>query len=122
MTKPFKAIIVALMAVMLTSCAAIHDSIDRGREVNLSAVKLGMTKAETQTALHKKPDNVVAAKQYPEAHKLIEVLQYSQWTDGNSANAKAPVVPVIIQSYWLYFVNDKLDKWEIADLDRKPRI
>jgi hypothetical protein len=122
MTKPIKTIIVALLAVMFTSCAAIHDAVDQGRSVNLNTVKLGMTKAEVQTALNKKPDNIVAAKKYPETNTMVEVVQYTQWGDANAGVANKPVVPIVIQSYWLYFVNDKLDKWEIAVPDRKPRV
>ena len=122
MTKPIKIIMVVLLAIMFNSCATIRDAVDSGKEVKLSALKLGMTKAEAQTALNKKPDNVVAAKQYPETNSSIEVLQYSRWGNANAAVNNSAIVPIIIESYWLYFVNDKLDKWEIAAPDRRPRI
>ena len=124
MTKPIKTIMVVLVAIMFTSCATIRDAVDEGRPINLSAVTIGMTKAEVQAVLNKKPDNVVAAKKYPETNTVVEVVQYTQFGAGNANEgiANAPVVPVIKERYWLYFVNDKLDKWEIAALDRKPRI
>jgi len=122
MTKSIHTLMVALLAIIFTSCATIHDAIDKGKAVNLSALKIGMTRAEVQTALNKKPDNVIAAKKYPETNTVVEVLQYSKWEDANAGVTNAPIVPVITESYWLYFVNDKLDKWEIASLDRKPRI
>ena len=122
MTKSIQIIMVALLAIMITSCSTIHAAIDKGKEVNLSALKIGMTRAEVQTALNKKPDNVIAAKKYPETNTLAEVVQYSRWGDANAGIHNAPMVPIIIESYWLYFVNDKLDKWEIAAVDRRPRI
>ena len=73
-----------------------------------------MSKDEVQKQLKKKPDNIVAAKNYPDTQTYIEVVQYSEW---NSAD-----VNKLIESYWLYFVNDKLDKWEKASKDRKPWI
>ena len=122
MTKPIQTIMVALLAIMITSCSTIREAVDSGKSVNLSSLKIGMTKAETQTALNKKPDNVIAAKKYPETNALVEVVQYSRWGDANASIHNAPMVPIIIESYWLYFVNDKLDKWEIAAVDRRPRI
>ena len=112
MTKTFKPIIIALLAIMLTSCAEIRESMVAGRPVNLNSIKIGMTKDDVQKQLNKKPDNIVAAKNYPDTNTLIEVLQYSQW--GQSA--------IPIESYWLYFVNGKLDKWETASKEHKPWI
>lgn len=112
MTKTFKPIIIALLAIMLTSCASIRESMDMTRSVNLTSIKLGMTKDEVQKQLKKKPDNIVAAKNYPDTNTLIEVLQYSEW--GQSTTP--------IESYWLYFVNGKLDKWETASKEHKPWI
>ena len=71
-----------------------------------------MTKDDVQKQLNKKPDNIVAAKNYPDTNTMIEVIQYSQW--GQSA--------IPIESYWLYFVNGKLDKWETASKEHKPWI
>ncbi len=113
MIKFFKPIIIVLFAIMLTSCAEINQSLDRSKTVNLSSVKLGMSKNDVQKQLRKKPDNIIAAKNYPDTNTLIEVVQYSEW--GN-ADGKP------IESYWLYFVNDKLDKWEKASKDHKPWI
>ena len=122
MTKPIQTIMVAVLAIIITSCTAIRDAVDSGKAVNLSALKIGMSKAEVQTALSKKPDNVIAAKKYPETNTLVEVVQYSRWGDANAGIASAPMVPIIMESYWLYFINDKLDKWEMAAVDRRPRI
>lgn len=122
MTKPIKTIMVAVLAIMFTSCAAIKSSIDMGKAVNLSAIKIGMTRTEVQATLNKRPDNVVAAKKYPETNTLVEVVQYTQWGNANAGVTNAPMVPIALESYWLYFVNDKLDKWEIAAPDRRPRI
>jgi hypothetical protein len=122
MTKPIKTIMVAVLAIIISSCAALRDAADKGTEVNLNAVNIGMTKAQVQAALNKKPDNIIAAKKYSENNAVVEVVQYSVWTDANLNKPNAPFVPVIKESYWLFFVNDKLDKWEIAIPDRKPRI
>ncbi|MEO8885768.1 MAG: hypothetical protein ABI367_06870 [Mucilaginibacter sp.] len=122
MTKPIKTIMIALLAVMFTSCTAIRDAVDSGKAVNLSALKIGMTKADVQTALNKKPDNIIAAKKYPETNTVVEVVQYTKWGDANAGIANAPQVWVPLERYWLYFINDKLDKWEIASPDRRPRI
>lgn len=65
---------VVLLAIMITSCTAIRDAVDSGKTVNLSALKIGMTKAEVQTALNKKPDNVIASKNYPENKTTVEVV------------------------------------------------
>jgi len=58
-----------------------------------------MTKSEVQTTLKKKPYATVAAKNFPELHTIIEVVSYVG-TGG---------------SYYLYFVNDRLQKWTPAD-------
>lgn len=60
-----------------------------------------MSKAEVQAALRRKPDNIVAAKHYTDPETLIEVVQYS----GASQT----------ETYYLYFMNDKLDKWHKVD-------
>ncbi|WP_143014136.1 hypothetical protein [Mucilaginibacter pineti] len=110
MTKTFKPIIIALLAIMLTSCAEIRESMVAGRPVDLNSIKLGMTKDDVQKQLKKKPDNIVAAKNYPDTNTLIEVVQYSQWGQNSTP----------VESYWLYFVNGKLDKWETASKEHKP--
>jgi len=117
MTKFLKPIIIVLLTVMITSCGAIHESIDAGRPVNLSVLKLGLSKDEVQKYLNKKPDNTVAAKNYPDTKTFIEVVQYSQQYYQNG-DTNRPVM----ESYWLYFVNDKLDKWEKASEHHKPWI
>lgn len=144
MTKPIKTIMIALLVIMITSCVSYRKEREKWREsqktVNLSAIKIGMTSAEVQTALDKKPDNIVAAKKNPEINALVEVIQYTQWgysqssrstqsrqasngvvnvTDG-ATTSQSVFVP--LQRYWLYFVNDKLDKWEIAVPDHSPQI
>jgi len=58
-----------------------------------------MTKSEVEITLKKKPVATVAAKNFPEAHTVIEVVQYNG-TGGN---------------YYFYFVNDRLQKWTPAD-------
>jgi hypothetical protein len=115
MTKSMKTFMVALLAIVLSSCGAIHEQMRMADTVNLSAVKLGMTKAEVQTALNKKPDNIVSSSQDPIKHATVEVVQYSQWTSNHdNTNLRK------LNSYWLYFVNDKLDSWEEIKPDRRP--
>ena len=91
-----------IAAIMLfASCATIFDAT---KAVNTSALKIGMTKEQAQIALQKKPYSTVAARNYPETKTTIEVVQYSQSSGQEN-----------IASYWLYFVNDKLDRWEPAN-------
>lgn len=87
-----KTLMAVLLTAIITSCAAM-------RNVDLSKVSIGMSKAEVQTALRKKPDNIVAAKHFTDPEATVEVLQFST---GN------------VVSYYLYFVNDKLDKWHVV--------
>ncbi|WP_419699884.1 hypothetical protein [Mucilaginibacter sp. NFX135] len=117
MTKPFKPILIVLLAIMLASCGAIRESLDAARPVNLSVLKLGMSKDEVQQYLNKKPDNTIAAKNYPDTKTFIEVVQYSQQYYQNG-DTNRPVS----DAYWLYFVNDKLDKWEKANSHHTPWI
>jgi hypothetical protein len=74
--------------------------IDMAKVVNTSALRIGMTKTEAQAALKKQPFGTVAARNYPETKTTIEVIQYTETN---------------VRSYWLYFVNDKLDRWEPAN-------
>jgi len=93
---------------LLTSCASALDAI---KSVNTSALKIGMTKAQVQETLKKKPYGTVSAKSYPETNTTIEVVEYSQY-DGAQK----------VDGYWLYFINDKLDKWEPASTYYQPAI
>jgi hypothetical protein len=63
-----------------------------------------MTKAEAQQALRKKPDSTIAAKKLPGSDKVIEVVQYT-----------GPDISGTQLTYWLYFINDHLDRWEPAN-------
>lgn len=107
MTKPFKLVFVAVAAILLTSCAMIRTAKDQSSPVDLSGVRLGMTKAEAQEAIKKKPDNTIAAEHYDD-NTTVEIVQYSQWdwNENDPSRTKRR-----IDSYWLYFVNDKLDHW-----------
>lgn len=96
------------LIMLLTSCAATLDAI---KSVNTSALKIGMTKAQVQEVLKKKPYGTVSAKNYPETNTTIEVVEYSQ-SDGSQR----------IDRYWLYFINDKLEKWEPASTYYQPAI
>lgn len=108
MIKNLKLTVLVLLAIItFTSCSTFQAF----KAVNLSSVKLGMTKEEVQTHLKKTPDNIVAAKNYPETNSQVEVVQYSH-LDGEG----------VVIVYWLYFVNNKLDKWEIASKEHRPRI
>jgi len=95
-----KTFAIAVTVILFTSCASMIDS---AKSVNTSALRIGMTKEEVQAALQKKPYATVAARNYPETKTTIEVLQYSE----NNGQGN-------LQNYWLYFVNDKLDRWEPA--------
>jgi hypothetical protein len=87
-----KAFIVLFSTIVITSCSQL-------RGVHTSSLRIGMTKSEVQTTLKKKPNATVAAKNFPELHTIIEVVHYV----GTAGN------------YYLYFVNDKLQKWTPAD-------
>lgn len=108
MTNSFKLMILAIVAVLFASCGAIHNSINLSSKVNLTTVHLGMSKAEVQTALNKTPDNIIASEHYNDTNETIEVVQYSRWISvGEGVNSTAKPA----ESYWLYFVNDKLNRW-----------
>ncbi|QJD95762.1 hypothetical protein HH214_07705 [Mucilaginibacter robiniae] len=102
MTKPIKTLLTFVLASVLTSCATLKG-------VDLTAIKIGMSKTEVQAALKKKPDNIVAAKHYTDPETIIEVVQYT----GAGQT----------RTYYLYFVNDKLDKWhEVGPNEGRPII
>lgn len=112
MIKNLKFTALVLLAIItFTSCSEYKIAVDRSKSVSLSSLKLGMSKEEVQAQLKKKPDNIIATKNYPENNTLVQVLQYSRWNGD-----------VRIESYWLYFVNDKLDKWETASKEHEPWI
>ncbi len=83
--------------VAFSSCVAM-------RPVNTSQLRIGMTKDEVQNALRKKPESTIAAKKDPVTNRVIEVVQYREM--GNEIGTGI---------YWLYFVNDRLDRWELAN-------
>ena len=102
------AVLVLLAIITFTSCGQMRDAINSGKGADLSALKLGMSKDEVQKQLGKRPDNIVATKIDPDTRTLVQVVQY---TDGKQSI-----------SYWLYFVDDKLDKWETASKLHEPWI
>ncbi|MDP9081548.1 MAG: hypothetical protein M3O71_29405 [Bacteroidota bacterium] len=112
MIKNIKLSVFVLLAIItFTSCSAYNLAVDRSKSVNLTSIKLGMSKEEVQALLKKKPDNIVATKNYPETNTMVQVVQYSEWNGDKK-----------LESYWLYFVNDKLDKWETASREHEPWI
>lgn len=76
--------------------------------VNTNVLKIGMTKEEAQSALKIKPSGIVAAKNFPEAKTIVEVVHYYTQMSTNG--------------YWLYFNNNKLSKWEPASSLHQPYI
>lgn len=91
-----KLITCACLAALIISCSTV-------KFVDTSVLTIGMTKAQVQQALKKKPFGTISAKKYPETNTIIEVVEYNQYYGGEKLNR-----------YWLYFVNDKLDRWEPA--------
>ena len=87
-----KALLVLLASIILISCSEL-------REVYTSNLKIGMTKSEVQTVLKKKPAAIIAAKNFPEVHTIVEVVSYVGTGGG----------------YFLYFVNNRLQKWTPND-------
>jgi hypothetical protein len=63
--------------------------------IKTNSLKIGMSKEEVQKALAKKPYGIIASKRLPGSNKIMEVLLYQGG-----------------QSYWLYFVDGYLDRWE----------
>ncbi len=96
-----KTLLFGSAVLSLTSCAAV---IEASKPVNTSLLKLGMSKAEAQQVLRKKPDSTIAAKKSPVNNKLIEVVQYIGFDVTNTQT-----------NYWLYFVDDQLERWEPAN-------
>ncbi len=114
MTKLSKLVMVAIVALLLASCAPVHQQIAMTQPVDLTKLKLGMSKADVQLTLNKKPDNIVSSMHDSVKNATIEVVQYSQWSN-NNANSDLKK----LNSFWLYFANDKLDSWEEVHPDHK---
>ncbi|NCD70502.1 hypothetical protein [Mucilaginibacter agri] len=106
-----KTLLAALFAAVLTSCGAIHQQVDLVSKVNTSVLAIGMSKADVTKAMHKKPYNTVQAERIPDSNTLVEVVQYTQFDDNGP-----------LESYWLYFANDKLERWELARPGHRPVI
>jgi len=103
--------IMLLICIIIASCSSVHQMVAMAKPVNTSSLKAGMTKQEVELALQKKPYGTIAAKTYDESHTTIEVVEYNQY-DGEN----------IVDNYWLYFKNNKLDRWERADPRGQPLI
>jgi hypothetical protein len=103
-----KLILCVISLAALSSCASL---IDANRSVNTTALQIGMSKAQVQQALNKKPDGIISAKKDPQSNATIEVVEYSQQYYGERVNR-----------YWLYFANDKLDRWEPANKYYQPSL
>ncbi len=71
------------------------------KKINFSAISVGMTKQEVISALKKKPDNIIGAKQYPGG--VMEVVKYTRRYD--------IIETLSDEEYWLYFWNDTLKQW-----------
>ncbi|MES2278075.1 MAG: hypothetical protein V4592_18745 [Bacteroidota bacterium] len=89
MKNHLKLALILLTCMVISSCAAL-------RLPQLDKLAIGMDKNSAITAIGKKPDAVVGAKQYPGGN--VEVLQY---VTGVNANGRPEVS-------WLFFYNDKL--------------
>lgn len=92
------------LVALTTSCAYF-------KTLNVSALKIGMTKTQAEQALKKKPYATIAARNYPETNTVIEVVEFNYSFNGEKTSR-----------YWLYFVNDKLDRWEPASSYHNPDI
>lgn len=88
-----KKILCLVIATSLLSCASY-------RKINMSSINLGMTKQEVTMILNRNPDNVIGAKKYNSG--TVEVVQYSR---------KDLSYDRIVERYWLYFYNGKLEQW-----------
>jgi hypothetical protein len=96
-----KSLIFGSAALSLASCGSL---IEASKPVNTSLLRIGMSKAEAQQVLRKKPDSTIAAKKSPVSNKVIEVVQYIGFDITNTQT-----------NYWLYFVDDQLERWELAN-------
>lgn len=108
--KPIKLPLLVLVSILLASCSLIHEAVLQSNPVNTSTLKIGMTKEEARLALNKKPYGTVAAKTYAQSQVTIEVVENNQTDDNNR----------IIDNYWLYFKNGKLDRLERANPNDTP--
>lgn len=88
-----KRILTAIALFLFISCAPY-------KQINLSAISIGMTKEQVVSALKKKPDNLIGAKKYATGN--VEVLQYTRY---NSITGQ------LEERYWLYFLDNKLQQW-----------
>jgi hypothetical protein len=78
--------------------------------INTSSLQLGMNKQQAINALHLKGDGVVVAKQSPDGDRNLEILQFSQYAPNQ----------MVLDRYWLAFINDKLIEWRRTMPGQKP--
>jgi len=113
MVKNIKyAVLVLLAIITFTSGVPVMGATQQsGKPLKISSLKTGMSKGDVQTILNRKPDGIVATKNYSQTDQIVEVVQYSKRHRGSRT-----------ERYWLYFLNDQLQKCEIATKGQKPQI
>lgn len=90
---------VLILALLLAGCGAF-------KQLDFSKVKIGMSKEDVSTILQKRPNNIIGAKQYPKGTMEVEEYYYRTMQGED-------------RYYWLYFLNDKLVKYETPELSGK---
>ena len=93
MRTTLKLSIACTMLLLITSCSVL----------NMGALQIGMTKSEVNQMLGPTYDDVIQARKEPDG-SVMEVVQYSGYNTRMG-----------MQKYWLYFKNDKLEKWSLYD-------
>lgn len=87
-----------LFALLLTITAC-----NPTQAVRLDKLNIGMTKDDVTKVLEQPPYNVVGSKKLKDG--TVEVWEYRRYSVLN--NQMAPPQ----ETYWLYFLNGKLDRW-----------
>jgi hypothetical protein len=103
MKKSIHLMLMTVATLMMLSCGMYADEFNLIKKVDTSKIKLGMSKLEVETALKKKPENIVSAFQDPNTKELKEVVQYNYAVDSTRTDR-----------YLFNFTNDKLESWELG--------
>ncbi len=82
-----------IMLLMLSGC------VQKYQRIHMDKIQIGMTKTEVEQSIGK-PFNAIGSKQFPFGR--VDVWEYRkyEWVYGT-----------VDEQYWLYFLNDKLDRW-----------
>jgi len=92
-----------LLLVFLSGCYYHQYDISLYREIPLHTISVGMNKDNVLEKMGK-PYNVIGSKKYKEG--TVEVWEYRKYE-----MSKTKTYDSLLEQYWLYFWNSKLEQW-----------